>query len=286
MSTKDCAEALVSAVAAQLALELPTTRISLGDAADASSAQLVMTCRDAQVELTLNRSDGSQPVQHSVELERLPGTAWARTLALGSAELVAASASEPPAAKPLGAPPAPACPSGPQLDAKRPLSLLIVAGLTRLGRPQLSVESVGLEGQLELRRWLLLDASFLMHHASRNLTPGPIELSGTTARLALLGQLRGERWAGYGGLGARAGTLVLRGTDNNPAYRAATLAGPFGGPLALLGASYSPHRNWRLGASLEGGWVLQPLIARVDGNRRLTLDGPWLDAFLAVGRAI
>ena len=59
--------------------------------------------------------------------------------------------------------------------------------------------------------------------------------------------------------------------------------GPFAGPMALIGASLALPRRLLIELSLEGGYVVLPVGARVAGVRAIAVEGPWLGLQAGLG---
>lgn len=91
------------------------------------------------------------------------------------------------------------------------------------------------------------------------------------------------------GAGLRAGAAQLSGMPSDPTRVSGdSLWAPWGGPVLSLSAAMTPPQPARLRVdlALEVGYVLWSVTARVDGQRPLSVAGPWVGLSLGVGAVL
>jgi hypothetical protein len=221
----------------------------------------------------------------------------ARLLSLALSELLFASWAEllvtPEPAVPAAAPPASAAArqaTSVQVERKLPPPLPpLGVQLSGLGAvyAQLREPAVAFGGGLRLtgdhRHHLGWDADVLVHHGATATALGTVtrDLISTRATLQFHHQL--PYLTLRAGLGGRLGAACLAGEATDPkAVLGAAIWGPWGGPLLALGLSAAAARV-RLDMSVEAGYVVSPVAARVGGIRAVAVEGPWFGVQLGLG---
>lgn len=127
------------------------------------------------------------------------------------------------------------------------------------------------------------DADVAVFHGSAATQLGSVTGDLLSARIALLGHLRLPHLLLRGGAGLRVGAARLAGTTLDP-NRVDTRSfwAPWGGPVLAVSLAVAAARL-RVELSVEGGYVLWSVGARVAGTRPLAVQGPWLGALLGIG---
>ena len=292
-SSSACAGAPLRASAAtalgQIARPEPGSRPEQPAAASSEHADLV--------ELRVDDAVTGKSLWRSIELQKADPGVRARLLSLALSELIFASWAEllvtPEPAVPAATPAASAA-------ARQATSVQVERKLPR-AVPPLGVQLSGLGAAFVLwgepsvcfgggaratgdhRYHLGWDLDVLVQHGATATVLGTVNRDLVSARAALLFHQRVPYLTLRGGLGARLGAAKLAG---EPADAKTTLGasvwGPWGGPLLTLGLSAAAARL-RLDLSLEAGYVVSPVAARVGGVRAVALDGTWFGIQLGLG---
>ena len=233
----------------------------------------------------------------SIELHQADPAVRARLLSLALAELLFASWAEllvtPEPAVPAAASTASAAArqaTSVQVERKlpRPLPLLGVqlsglgAALIQLGDPSVAFGG-GVRVTGDHRYHLGWDLDVLFHHGDTATALGTITRDLISTRATLQFHHRVPYLTLRMGLGGRLGAARLAGEATDPkAVRGEALWGPWGGPLLALGLSAAAARV-RLDLSVETGYVISPVGARVNGVRAAAVEGTWVGVQLGLG---
>jgi hypothetical protein len=127
------------------------------------------------------------------------------------------------------------------------------------------------------------DVELGAYHGSTATALGTVTGDLLTGRAVLLGHYLWPHIILRGGGGLRVGAARLGGAAIDPAtVEARALWGPWGGPLVGLGLAAAAARL-RIDLSVEAGYVLWPVGARVAGTRALAVEGPWFGLTLGLG---
>ena len=269
-----------------------------GSAPGAESAEPPAPAERADVvELRVDDAVTGKSLWRSIELQKADPGVRARLLSLALSELIFASWAEllvtPEPAVPAATPAASAA-------ARQATSVQVERKLPR-AVPPLGVQLSGLGAAFVLwgepsvcfgggaratgdhRYHLGWDLDVLVQHGATATVLGTVNRDLVSARAALLFHQRVPYLTLRGGLGARLGAAKLAG---EPADAKTTLGasvwGPWGGPLLTLGLSAAAARL-RLDLSIEAGYVVSPVAARVGGVRAVALDGTWFGIQLGLG---
>ena len=249
--------------------------------------------------LTLRVDDAvtGKSLWRSIELQPADPGVRARLLSLALSELIFASWAE------LLVTPEPAVPAATPAAsaATRQATSVEVARKLPRARPPLGVQLSGLGTAFVLwgepavcfgggaratsdhRYHLGWDFDVLLQHGATATVLGTVNRDLVSARAALLFHQRLPYLILRGGVGGRLGAAKLAG---EPADAKTTLSaavwGPWGGPLLTLGLSAAAARM-RLDLSIEAGYVVSPVAARVGGVRAVAIDGTWFGVQLGLG---
>lgn len=249
------------------------------------------------VELRVDDAVTGKSLWRSIELQKADPGVRARLLSLALSELIFASWAEllvtPEPAVPPAQPGASAAArqaTSVQIERKlsRPLPLLGVQ-LSVLGAAfVLGNEPAGLFGggarlTGDHRYHLGWDFDVLFHYGTTATALGTVTRDLLSARAALLFHHRVPYLTLRGGLGGRLGATRLSGEPANPTTTLGSVAwGAWGGPLLTLGLSAVAARL-RLDLSVEAGYVVSPVAARVGGLRAAAVEGTWFGVQLGIG---
>ena len=276
--------------------ETPGSELAAGALAREQSAAASFAHADL-VELRVDDAVTGKSLWRSIELQKADPGVRARLLSLALSELIFASWAEllvtPEPAVPAATPAASAA-------ARQATSVQVERKLPR-AVPPLGVQLSGLGAAFVLwdepsvcfgggaratgdhRYHLGWDLDVLLQHGATATVLGTVNRDLVSARAALLFHQRVPYLTLRGGLGARFGAAKLAG---EPADAKTTLGaavwGPWGGPLLTLGLSAAAARV-RLDLSIEAGYVVSPVAARVGGVRAVALDGTWFGIQLGLG---
>lgn len=249
------------------------------------------------VELRVDDAVTGKSLWRSIELQKADPGVRARLLSLALSELIFASWAEllvtPEPAVPAATPAASAA-------ARQATSVQVERKLPR-AVPPLGVQLSGLGAAFVLwgepsvcfgggaratgdhRYHLGWDLDVLLQHGATATVLGTVNRDLVSARAALLFHQRVPYLTLRGGLGVRLGAAKLAGEPADPKTTlGAAVWGPWGGPLLTLGLSAAAARV-RLDLSLEAGYVVSPVAARVGGVRAVALDGTWFGIQLGLG---
>jgi len=249
------------------------------------------------VELRVDDAVTGKSLWRSIELQKADPGVRARLLSLALSELIFASWAEllvtPEPAVPAATPAASAATrqaTSVQVERKLPRALPplgvqlsgLGAAFVLWGEPSVCFGG-GARATGDHRHHLGWDLDVLLQHGATATVLGTVNRDLVSARAALLFHRRVPYLTLRGGLGARLGAAKLAG---EPADAKTTLGaavwGPWGGPLLTLGLSAAAARV-RLDLSIEAGYVVSPVAARVGGVRAVALDGTWFGIHLGLG---
>lgn len=273
-------------------LELHTTIQATG------LTRVTARCRESLIDLTVEDSVTGKSLMRTVDIAAQAPKARARLLALAITELISASWTEletnpTPAVKPAGPPPPPAA-----QEAARGVVRARVPILG--GAPSAPIRVLALleqRGFFATKAWVTglgvrvaRDSGFLGWSAEMVASQGTAAASlGEVAIDLASGALAvtiSETWSvvsARGAAGARFGAARLSGVPRGDDVESRSVRGPWGGPFLGGSITLAPFKPLIIEASLESGYVLAPVHARVDGERQVSIAGVWLAGALAVG---
>lgn len=273
-------------------IELHTTVV------DDGLTKVAARCRDNVVELTVVDPVTGKSLVRSIDVMAAAPKARARLLALAIAELVSASWTEletnpTPAVPPAGPPAPPAA----KAAARDVVHARVPAFTTEPSRPLRVVALVDRRAFLARTAWLTgfgvrvsQDRELLGWTADMTASQGTRDASlGEVAMDVVgvaLGVTIGHRWTAFsvrGAAGARFGAARLSGVPRGEDVEGRSVRGPWGGPFLGGSLSIVPFKPLVIEASLESGYVVTPVHARVDGERQASIGGVWIGGALALG---
>lgn len=265
VSAAPCVEVDTAEVQRIAALELSTEAPHLEQARE---VVVRLECSAENVTLTVDDLAAPRPLVRRIPLAKVEPAARARTAALAITELVAASWKEPVVAV-----------------APRRLRLGALGGAALF--PALLQFGGGVRaGYVEPGRFGVL-ADFTMASGAVAVSAGSISVTSLSGSLSLAWSIEVGRWELLPALGLRLGAAQARGTPATPdAFEGATISGPWLGALGSLGVAFTfaslSSVDLRAVAILDGGVVIVPVRARVDGQQVTGLSGGWGQLSLGV----
>ncbi len=226
------------------------------------------------------------PITHHSLWRRIPlgdDATQPRLLALALVELIAASWAEP--SEPSAPPALPSPPRHPEPlpVAPRPERLaLFTTGSTWFSAEPGALVGPGLRAASSTRQlgWMI-DAQFRAGSTTTSAGTLATDVLALGAAAALHFPTEHARFDV--GAGLRAGEVHMAGTPATMTEHGSSFWSPWCGAF-VVGAATLPITD-RLAASLivEGGHVIAPVAALVDGQRAAAVDGAWLQLDLGVG---
>jgi hypothetical protein len=132
-------------------------------------------------------------------------------------------------------------------------------------------------------RWgWLADVAF--HHGLRSTALGDVSVDVASAAAAVYAEIGGPVTLWQAAAGVHLGAARLSGEPHASATTAAgKVQGPWAAPHVQLGMTVAPARHAAITLTVDGGWVVWPLVARIDGSNPVAVRGAW--ARLSLGAA-
>ena len=273
-------------------IELHTTIV------DAGLTKVTARCRELLIELTVEDSITGKSLVRTIDLASAAPKARARLLALAIAELVSASWTEletnpTPAVPPAGPAPPPAAKAAARdvVHARVPIftaapsrPLRVVALLDR--RAFLAktawVTGFGVRVAQDTGR-LGWTAEMVASQGTANATLGDVAMDVVGVALGLTLGAQWSQVSARGAAGVRFGAARLSGVPRGDDVEGRSVRGPWGGPFLGGSLSFIPLKPLIIEASIEAGYVVVPVHARVDGQRQVSVGGMWLGGAIALG---
>ena len=129
------------------------------------------------------------------------------------------------------------------------------------------------------------DLSF--EHGDRRFSIGRVSTDSLSGLVGIVGQASRGRLDARGGVGARVGIAWLSGTPGDPDTAVGgTVRGSWWGPAVLVDSGVRLGRRAVVRLGLEGGRVLRPVTAIVQGESAVAIGGIWWRSALGVGFAL
>jgi hypothetical protein len=300
ISFRGCLAVSTRQVETSIAVELRRPVLLVEDAAaggpgpEATTAISVI-CDDLHALVRIRDLLTGKTVERVVDLGATPPVARPHLLALSVVELVAASWIE----LQSNRRPVVQVPPSPAANAEARAQALELLG-ERLGLPRgprLFAAAIAQTSSTTLQTWggavvlsgtiarpLAWRLDLALQHGQRTVPLGHVTADLASAGGALVAQVqRGRATLGVG-LGARAGWAWVRGIPDGsgPAVGDA-LRGFWWGPVTLVGASVAVWRRLALELTIEGGHVMLPVVAMVQGSNPVAVDGTWIRGGAGVG---
>ena len=273
-------------------LELHTTIAATGP------TRISARCRENLIDLTVEDSITGKSLMRTVDVAAQAPKARARLLALAITELVSASWTEletnpTPAVPPAGPPPAPSAKAAARDVVHARVPLLHPAP----ARPLRVVALVERRAFLATTAWVTgvgvrvaQDGALLGWSAEMVASQGVSATSLGEVAMDVVGVALaatvGATWSvvsARGTAGVRFGAARLSGVPRGDDVEGRSVRGPWGGPFFGGSVSIVPFKPLVIEASIESGYVVAPVHARVDGARQVSVAGVWLAGALAVG---
>ncbi len=238
--------------------------------------KVVATCRGGTIRLCVGEAERCR----ELPISSLPLSFRVQHLALVAAELLEDLADEIPAEAPplLASTPAlpPAPPGVKHRPAKTALSILGIASLQWFSAGAPMLYGGGLQLSADHSHKIGWSVDLLAHQGMARFDLGTISMVTASVGVGLHGHLELSRFVLRVGAGLRVGAVSLQGQAAEPWIT--WVAGL--GKLSL-GLRMSPHLL--LEASGEGGYVVLPVVGRVDGQPAIQAGGIEVGAHLGVG---
>lgn len=269
--------------------------------AEQGLTKVTARCHDNLIELVVEDSITGKSLMRTVDVAAQAPKARARLLALAITELVSASWTEletnpTPAVPPAGPPPPPAAKAAARdvVHARVPIlatspgpSFRVLALLDRRAFLAKTAWVTGL-GVRVARDGAPLgwSADMLASQGTATATLGEVAMDVVGVALAATLSSRWSIVSARGGAGLRFGAARLSGVPRGEDVEGASVRGPWGGPFLGGSVSIVPFAPMVIEASIEGGYVVAPVHARVDGERQVSVAGVWMGAAVAVGVAL
>lgn len=262
--------------------------------------RVTVTCEAGHVRLRVDDPITGKALSRDVDVVEDDASARARLVALAVAELVVSSWTELETNPEPQVPPAGPRPPASAVDAARETvrvrapqqrdphlgetRILAVAsrrsffsrpealwgGGVRVGRDQFS--SVG---------WTV---DVLAEHGETAVSLGTVSMDTFTAGASLYLYRRWSVAVFQLGLGLRAGAARLSGKPSDPSEaEAASGVAPWGWPTATAGLRLYPVGPIVIALVGETGYVVLPMSGAVQGNKEITVEGPWIGSQLCLG---
>lgn len=265
---------------------------------DDGLTKVAVRCRDNVVELTVVDPVTGKSLVRSIDVMAAAPKARARLLALAIAELVSASWTEletnpTPAVPPAGPPPEPAAKAAarevvharvPALASEPSHPLRVAALIDRRAFLARTAWVTGFGVRVAQDRELLgWTADMTASQGTRDSSLGEVALDVVGVAL---GVTIGHRWSiasARGAAGLRFGAARLSGVPRGEDVEGRSVRGPWGGPFLSGSVSIVPIKPLLIEASIESGYVIAPVHARVDGERQASVGGVWLGGALSLG---
>jgi hypothetical protein len=261
-------------------------RVELGERvveqAEPGTLRVRVSCPDDHALVAVTRPDGTES-ESATALRRVSSDLRPRVIALTLVEIVRnlerapapavqAEPVEPPPAQPLpAAPPAPRVHIGVSGHGRSfgVLETWLAGGGVgargSVGPVELGLDLVVLTSEREGRRGSVRALSALVRPS------------------VAYARARGF-WSGRIGAGCDAGFASVTGHAEAPHARDGRVKGQWLSPYGFVGGSYRITPWLELGASLEAGWVMVPVVGQIQKTRDVRLDGPWAGLSLGVAR--
>jgi hypothetical protein len=292
-----CAQAPATDVRSMVATELhrPVWLAAERSApASGTVATVKVICEGLRASIEIDDPVTGKKLGRVVDLGAAAPVARPHLLALSIVELLAASwvelESNPhPVNPPVGPAPSPEARAA-ALDvvtsrpgARRgPRLVAGVVAQASTGGPPSAGGGVVVAGDVGSHLGWMADAAF--QHGSRSFALGRV----TTDNVSVLGALFARVSRGpasvRAGLGARGGGAWLSGSPADAATAVGgAVSGPWWGPVAIVDGSITLRGRIVLELTIEGGRVLLPVIATVQGVNAVAMDGTWIRGGFGVG---
>jgi hypothetical protein len=266
--------------------------------AEQGLTRVTARCRDNLIDLNVEDSITGKSLMRTVDVAAQAPKARARLLALAITELVSASWTEletnpTPAVPPAGPPPPPAAKAAARDVVHTRVPILAPSP----GKPLRVLALIDRRAFLAKTAWVTgLGVRVAQDGAPIGWSAEMLASQGATA--ASLGEVAMDvvgvgiaatlsaRWSivsARGAIGLRGGAARLSGVPRGEDVEGASVRGPWGGPLVGGSISIVPIKPLVIEASVESGYVVAPVHARVDGERQVSVAGVWVAGSLAVG---
>jgi hypothetical protein len=157
----------------------------------------------------------------------------------------------------------------------------VVAQASTAGPPSAGA-AVVVAGDVGSHLGWMADVAF--QRGSRSFSLGRVTADNVSVLGALFARATRGRAAMRVGLGARGGGAWLSGSpaETGTAVGGA-VSGPWWGPVAIVDGSFTLRGRIVLELTVEGGRVMLPVTATVQGTNALAVDGAWMRGGVGVG---
>lgn len=262
----------------------------LADRPDASGdrTHASATCDGPRAMLQVDDPITRRSLRRSVDLAGAPTPGRPRLLALALVELIASSWTElepaPPALTATAVEPL-APPSLVDRAAARSLEVSVTGGAIRFGDIHvLDGAAVRVADHSSALIGWMIDAQY--HHGFQAAGLGKSVIHTDIVDLGAAARLH-RAWAAARfdlGAGFRAGAVRMTGApDQTMTTEGSGFWASWVGALVTGAVSYQISDRVSIDATVETGYVIEPVGALVDGRRAVAVDGPWLEAQLGIG---
>jgi hypothetical protein len=293
----ECVVVAEAEVRRVVAIELGALLTKEGGGEDGERTRVDVGCapQGALIELRVDDPITGKRLTRTIDLQRAATNVRARLLALGIAELVAASWTElesnpRPAVAPVGPPPSPAAREAALVAVSRrgggPIGRM---RLVLLGNVQLSWSGpLGLGGsQLRLGRHEPHHLSWELHVAylrgEARVSLGAVSIDQLLFGSSLGFHQRWERLALRLAAGLRGGTVQLTGRPHDRELQGSAFWAPWAAVFTQVGVTVALARWLLLELDVEAGVALLPVGGLVTGQREAALEGGSIGVAIGLG---
>lgn len=295
-----CVEVDAADVRKIVEIELHTTIAEVSKPGPASGGspdgltRVTARCREKLIELVVEDSITGKSLMRTVDVAAQAPKARTRLLALAITELVSASWTEletnpTPAVPPAGPPPPPAAKAAARDVVKArlpspPPPLRIVALIDRRAFLAKTAWVTGLGVRVARDSALFgWSAEMVASQGTAKASLGEVAMDVVGVALAATVGARVGVFSGRAAAGLRGGAARLSGVPRGDDIEGRSVRGAWGGPFLGASASMVPFKPLVIEVSIESGYVVAPVHARVDGERQVSVAGVWIAGALAIG---
>ncbi|MBI4511222.1 MAG: hypothetical protein HY698_16435 [Deltaproteobacteria bacterium] len=238
---------------------------------------LQVTCLDAGAELVAR---GPNRTVGRTATSKLEGLAWARLLALASAELLETHDQHE-----HQEPPPPSASEPRRSRAKRPLHITALATSSLLTRPTMGRFGGGLavaHAPWSRVGWHL---DLIAETGSHQVSSGTVEMDSISSSLAVAIHAEAGHATLTAGLGGRMGAVRFGGTASSAAtsIEGRQFWAFWAAPVMSASVRFELPERWSLAAGMEVGWAVRPAVALAGETRAASIDGLIASLVLGVG---
>lgn len=287
LDLRGCPAVAAAGVQGLVALELhrPVVLLEGSDPAHASTLPTVrVVCESMRAAIEVDDPLIGKRIERVVDLAAAAPVARPHLLALSVVELLATGWLELERNAPPPNPPVSAASAAVATPAARRAARLLAGAVAQASTaaPWSTGGGVIVAGDVETHLAWMVDITFLQ--GQRTFALGQVTADNVSALGALFARATRGAAALRLGVGARGGGAWLSGSpDESAGVVGGVVSGPWWGVLGILDASVTLRGRIVLELMLEGGWVLLPVTATIQGANPVAIDGAWMRGGIGVG---